>query len=198
MCAGCLYAALHKAGLSAAAPVQARVQFAGQRTQVAALLADGIGIAALVTAGEDCGPARAALHHGVGQPPHAVGAQPRLKDERVSRLVQRFGPEGKQLCLQLAGAQLDGSKFVQCVLHGSARFGRLCGEKGGIFPVFCDQAADVVIGPAAAEQLQPDAVVKFDTGEDTDGSDLARPRDVGAAAGANVIAGDGDDADRTA
>ena len=42
--------------------------------------------------------------HGVGQPPHAVGAQPRLKDERVSRLVQRFSPEGKQLCLQLAGA----------------------------------------------------------------------------------------------
>ena len=105
-----------------------------------------------------------------------------------------MGFVGKDLPLQLRHAGFGGGELLGEALH---RGGGLQGLDAQVLAHgvgLVIGAGEVAPGPLPAEDLHPHAGAELLAGEDLDDAHLARPEDMGAAAGAAVRLREGDDA----
>ena len=190
-----LDAALDEGGLTAAPTGEGSVQLLDQGPQVAAGLADGV-LVGPVRPGEDGAAAAAPGLDRVAQPPQGVGGHIPLHQQHVPGAVVPLLLSGEIPLLQGRHPGPDGLRLPAEPLHGGGGIGGLGGEEVGDLGVLLQNGGAVGRRPGPRRHLDTDPVPELLAGEELYQPHLAAPADVGAAAGAAVRAGPGDDPHR--
>lgn len=122
--------------------------------------AQGVGIVDALSGEYRCQTA-AGLCCGVRQLPDAVRLHGGLEQQHVTLARLLLGDGGKDGFLQLGTAELGGGQLMFQPLHGGRSVHRLYAETLADGLGLLPGAGEVVQGPLAAQQLDPDAFPKF-------------------------------------
>ena len=136
------------------------------------------------------------LAEGQAQPAQAVAGEVAHKQHRLVAFLHLGGGVGKHLLLQLGGPGLLGGQFVGLALGGGGQLAVFGAELCPQLRLLLQHSAERRQGAAAAGQGNAGAAFVVHGAHHLDLADLAGALHVGAAAGAAVRPGNGDDAHR--
>ena len=134
------------------------------------------------------------MEHRVAQTAQAVGGQAVLKEDHVSRPGVPPGQGGKSGLLQGEQTGFEGLVLRQEPRRRRPRLKDLGGQQMGDLGVLLQDPAEIAEGPAAAHQLDAHPLPELLHGQQLHQPHLSGRAHMGAAAGAAVRPGEGDDA----